>query len=344
MRTTIILLAFTLGLFSCDNPPKNYVTLSGKITNPKFDTLYISKGKTFQKKILVNQDGSFEDTLKVPNGDYKFNYGSEYGVIYLKNNNVSSMMFDLKDFYNTLVYGGDDADINNFAIQNYLLINKHFSPDMAYDTTKESMDSIVQNFKEDYEILKSRFKNVDSTHLANTNTINNGAIKSAEFLYTSKLALQSSLPQGHPSPVFENYDNVDGSKTSHSDFQGKYVYMVFWATWHAASKKYVPFLKQLEQVYKDKNIAFVGVSLDDARTSGTMEKAKETWEKSVANDSLPGIQLITNDGWKSDFVVNYQIKAIPRFVLIDPNGNIVSPDAPSPSNPKLIQLLNSLGL
>ncbi|HAT63123.1 MAG TPA: TlpA family protein disulfide reductase, partial [Flavobacteriaceae bacterium] len=49
-----------------------------------------------------------------------------------------------------------------------------------------------------------------------------------------------------------------------------------------------------------------------------------------------------DNDWNSKFVKDYYINGIPRFILIDPNGNIVTPDAPRPSNPKLKEMLNGL--
>lgn len=340
MRKIIVLVTIVLGFFTCKNEPKNYVTLSGTITNHQADTLYITDGRIYKKPIKINQDGSFIDTLNVETGDYRFNYGDEYGIIYLKNDNISSLNFNYKDFHNSLEYGGDDADINNFAIQNYRLINKYFSPDMAFDVTKEDIDSAIYNFKIDYEKLKLMFKNVDSLHIANNNIVVEKSFKSVEYLYTSKLALESALPKGSPSPLFENYKNYNGGTTSLSDFKGKYVYLIFWTTWHNASKKYLTSLEQL--VLKYKNIEFVCISLDDARTSGSLENAKKTWRKSINDNKFAGIHLFAENGWKSDFVEKYLIKATPRFVLIDQDGNVISADAPSPSNPKLIELFNSL--
>ena len=44
----------------------------------------------------------------------------------------------------------------------------------------------------------------------------------------------------------------------------------------------------------------------------------------------------------SQFVLDYRITGIPRFILIDPNGNIVSHDAPRPSEPELKHLFDEL--
>ena len=49
-------------------------------------------------------------------------------------------------------------------------------------------------------------------------------------------------------------------------------------------------------------------------------------------------------GQDYDFQKAYQINSIPRFILIDPKGNIVNANAPRPSEPRLKQLFTSLGI
>ncbi len=60
----------------------------------------------------------------------------------------------------------------------------------------------------------------------------------------------------------------------------------------------------------------------------------------VEEKELGGIQLFAPKGWKSDFVTDYRINGIPRFILIDPAGNIVSASAPRPSSDELIKLFD----
>ena len=69
-------------------------------------------------------------------------------------------------------------------------------------------------------------------------------------------------------------------------------------------------------------------------------KDHETWKKMIIEKELGGIQLFADNSWKSDFVKNYKINGIPRFILIDPAGNIVSADAPRPSSEDLIKMFD----
>ncbi|MEM9687640.1 MAG: TlpA disulfide reductase family protein, partial [Bacteroidota bacterium] len=143
-----------------------------------------------------------------------------------------------------------------------------------------------------------------------------------------------NLIKGKPSPVFA-YENHKGGTTALEDLKGKYVYVDVWATWCGPCKAEIPFLKKLEADYHDNNIEFVSISID-------MPNAYETWKKMVVEKELGGIQLIADNNWKSKFITDYAIEGIPRFILIDPDGNIVNADAPRPSNDKIRTLFDEL--
>jgi hypothetical protein len=70
----------------------------------------------------------------------------------------------------------------------------------------------------------------------------------------------------------------------------------------------------------------------------------DKWKTMVKEKDLHGVQLFAPNNWKSDFVTDYGIRGIPRFLLVDPEGMIVSSNAPRPSNPKLKKLFKELGI
>lgn len=89
--------------------------------------------------------------------------------------------------------------------------------------------------------------------------------------------------------------------------------------------------------FHGKNIEFVSTSIDVA-------KDHDAWVEMVKEKELGGIQLFADNDWKSQFVQDYAIEGIPRFILVDPDGNIVSADAPRPSSPKLVELFKELSI
>ena len=97
----------------------------------------------------------------------------------------------------------------------------------------------------------------------------------------------------------------------------------------------MPYLKQLEKRYHDKNVAFVSISVDK-------KEVKATWKQMVADKQLGGLQLFADKSFDSAFMDAYAVNSIPRFILIDPEGKIVNPEAPRPSFDKTRALLDGL--
>ncbi|MFD2916053.1 TlpA family protein disulfide reductase [Psychroserpens luteus] len=149
---------------------------------------------------------------------------------------------------------------------------------------------------------------------------------------TSTFEKNKNLIKGRPSPQFVNYENHKGGELSLTDLKGKYVYVDVWATWCGPCIKEIPSLKEVEKQFHSENIEFVSTSIDQV-------KDHDKWVSMVKDKDLGGVQLMADKDWSSKFVRDYGIQGIPRFILIDPNGNIVSADAPRPSDPKLVELL-----
>ena len=151
---------------------------------------------------------------------------------------------------------------------------------------------------------------------------------------TERYNLLKSLTPGKTSPTF-TYENHKGGETSLEDLKGKIVYVDVWATWCGPCKREIPFLKQLDKDFHGKDVAFVSISIDE-------KKDYEAWRTMVTEKELGGYQLMADNDWKSKFVADYGIKGIPRFILIDKEGNIINSDAPRPSSSKIRETLDGL--
>ncbi|MDR6783179.1 thiol-disulfide isomerase/thioredoxin [Pedobacter africanus] len=137
-----------------------------------------------------------------------------------------------------------------------------------------------------------------------------------------------------PAPDF-TYADADGKMVSLKSLRGKYVYIDVWATWCSPCKAEIPFLRKLEQELHHKNIYFVSLSVDKMTDHSK-------WVDYVKKHQLGGIQLISDKDFKADFVKQFNISGIPRFILIDPEGKIISGDAKRPSDPELRKQLDKL--
>lgn len=128
--------------------------------------------------------------------------------------------------------------------------------------------------------------------------------------------------------------DVNGKNVSLSDFKGKVVVVDVWATWCGPCKRELPHLKKITQDYQGKNVVFIGVSVDEP-------KDLEKWKQFIKDEKLTGVQIFAG-GFKSEVAQLYKIQTIPRFMVFDQRGNIVSTDAPRPSSNELRIMLDEL--
>ncbi len=328
----IIYLIAVLAIVSCKTESKDYVTFSGKITDQNSDSIVV-RNRTYSKTIKVNEDGTFSDTLKVATGVYSFFDGAESTSIFLKNGYDLNMTLDTKMFDETANYSGTGAEHSNFLAAKSLLEEKLLDIEnftsLKEDEIGPALDKVKADLNEFYTANKAIDSSLTKSAIGNLDPMINYYKSSVG----DQVYLKTKLVKGTESPVFQNYENNNGNTTSLSDLKGKYVYVDVWATWCGPCKREIPFLKEVEKKYHGKNIEFVSISVD-------APKDHEAWKKMIVEKELGGIQLFADNSWKSDFVKNYKINGIPRFILIDPNGNIVSADAPRPSSEDLIKMFD----
>lgn len=131
-----------------------------------------------------------------------------------------------------------------------------------------------------------------------------------------------AISAGKAAPVF-TASTLEGESVSLADFKGSLVYVDVWATWCGPCKAELPHLEELQEEMAGKNITFVSVSIDED---------KPAWEAMVQEKEMKGVQLWIEDAWDSALNDSYNIRSIPRFLLIDAEGNIVDATAPRPSS------------
>lgn len=110
--------------------------------------------------------------------------------------------------------------------------------------------------------------------------------------------------------------DADGRPISLASFRGKYVLVDFWASWCGPCRMENPNVVRVHNEFRNrKNFAILGVSLD---------KAKNEWQKAIADDSLDWTQVSDLKYWNSKAVETFQFQGIPFNVLIDPKGTIIA--------------------
>ncbi|NDI97973.1 TlpA family protein disulfide reductase [Flavobacterium sp. LaA7.5] len=305
-------------------------TFSAVIQNPNSDSLVI-RSKSMQKVIKAHKQGHFKETFPINAGLYQIYDGKEYSVLYLDNSYNLAMTVTGGKFLETLQFTGEGAAENNFLTKK-LLADKEF---------RKSLDDLPNEPGAAQKIVGDRTKELRSAleNPAINETFKNLMInvltqEQKQLEAIAKRAQDAQKMKGKPSPLFA-YENHKGGITNLKDLRGKYVYIDVWATWCGPCRKEIPHLQEIEKKYHDKDIVFVSISVDK-------EKDHDKWKKFVEKEALGGVQLIADKDWKSDFIAAYEIHSIPRFLLIDPKGNVMHSDAARPSDPALQELLDKL--
>lgn len=128
------------------------------------------------------------------------------------------------------------------------------------------------------------------------------------------LYAKTLLQPGRQAPDFLLKD-LNGKEYSLTDFRGRYVVLVFWASWCPDCRAELPDLRAMEEKYAEKNVQFLGISFDR-----TLEKLKEF----AAEEPLPGINLFDPLGKKdSKICAAYGVQWIPSLFLVAPDGRIL---------------------
>ena len=321
-------------------PHPEYVEISGKIINAKSKALSIYHMGGAKKEIAIAEDGSFKDTFKIVEHRNKVQImlqeDKAMAQLYTENGADMHMYANASDFKNSLEFSLDFSDINNYQNKKSLILSSDigFNKKTWYRLEKTAFDERMSILKE--ELLKAlqSFSNINPDQVASEKRFIESYIERLSLKYEEEHAFATKLAKGAPSPEFEGYENYDGSKTSLSDFKGKFVFIDVWATWCAPCKYEIPYLEAIEKEYHDKNIVFISMSVDK-------QKDKTKWRKMIEDKQMSGIQILAPKETSSDFTRTYNINSIPRFILIDPEGKIVDFDAPRPSNKEAITALLS---
>ena len=342
MKKISIALFTILIIAACNKEhSKEFLSLSGQLENNKDSMITITGRTGILKRIKINADGTFKDSLKVEKADiYTFETSTaNKAPIYLKNGFNLYLDGDADKFISSFQFSGEGASNSNFITAQILKIQNMGNPQTILNLDKEAFEKKVLSLKKEHDSLLSSFKNIDSALVTLVNQQTNQLITYLESNYANNL----NMAKGNPSPKFFDYIDAKGGKKSLDSFKGKYVYIDIWATWCGPCIREIPSLQKLEKEYHNKNITFVSISTDESvRSGGSWEAAEKKWRDFVKNRELSGVQLWS--GQDFSFQQAYQINAIPRFLLIDPNGNIVSANAPRPSDPNLKTLFTSLGI
>ena len=127
---------------------------------------------------------------------------------------------------------------------------------------------------------------------------------------------------------------LEGKLISLNDFKGKVVYVDVWASWCSPCLEEIPYAKKLHSAFQEDKVIFLNVSID---------RSREAWKKKLGNEKdWLGTHIILDQKEHDTFARNYKVIGIPKYLLIDQNGKIVSADASRPSSKSIKEEIKSL--
>jgi thiol-disulfide isomerase/thioredoxin len=247
----------------------------------------------------------------------KINFGSEDSILlYI-------------DKYRTFIY-----DYNQ-------LLSKSINGECSFLTLMRTAISVFKGRSEDYLLFvitkQAIDRSMDSAQII-LNEFNNNCKKTTYVEIIRKEAALKSLDHY----VFDK-EILDEEINKKSLFdviqktQRKFIYIDFWASWCIPCMNEMPLLNKLQQKYMNNNaIGFLYISLDKSNTEWSVGKFRAGGIMTKDNS-----YLLLN-GFKSKLATSFNIKSIPKYIIVNDRGKILDGDAPLPSDPKLTNLIEKV--
>jgi peroxiredoxin len=177
---------------------------------------------------------------------------------------------------------------------------------------KHHPNSVISTQTLFYEASHRRFTNEEVissflglSHEQQNSPIGQGILKSVSLYQNPK--------PGEKAPDFSVTDE-SGKTVKLSDFKGRTVVLLFWASWCGPCLKELPDLLQFYNGQRKSEVVFIAISLDND---------KESWASAVKKYKLPFTNVFDGKGWMSEPALIYGVSGIPDHFLIDANGVLV---------------------
>ena len=186
------------------------------------------------------------------------------------------------------------------------LIIEGVSPTSA-TATNEEIIALVKQLVKDNDLLNTLSKHID---------------------------LVNKLKAGQPFPALPALTDLNDKEVKYEQLplKGKLLFIDIWATYCPDCRKELPALEALQEDYKAQPITFVSISVD---------RDKEAWKTMAKEKKLGGIHLYASPETKELFKELYDLRSIPRYMLIDEKGNIINANLPMPSDKNLKELITA---
>jgi peroxiredoxin len=317
--------------------PEKFISLSDSILElklqllkeyviryPELDSTFIKTHKTDIKYAWATQRLLYPGYYALLRGKIA-DLPKDYHNSYLKDLDInnSSLLY-------SSVYQGFLEDYLDYRqvvyLQNNPQVEKLWYPESVARfrvIQQEFTDTLVKDFVL-FSSMSDHLDNFGTDHLETflTNFQLNCHNEDFKNLIDQKISKLKTLERGNPAPEFTAL-NSEKKTVSLSDYKGSLIYINLWATWSPWSLQEFPYWESLVRKFEDRGVRFISISMD-------FIKDLNNWKYVIENKNLQGIHLI-QDPESRIWYDQYFINDLPRYMLIDQDGNIISVHAPRPS-------------
>ena len=112
----------------------------------------------------------------------------------------------------------------------------------------------------------------------------------------------------------------------------EFTYIDIWAT---SCKPCIEEFAHLQNIYDQ----FSGKALNIVSLSVDFDRELPIWKKMVFENNFPWENYHLSNSMDSALLTELGVYTLPRYILLDPNGKIINPNAPRPSNVALVEYL-----
>ena len=141
---------------------------------------------------------------------------------------------------------------------------------------------------------------------------------------------------GSPAPNATLFDS-NGKAHTLSEYKGKVIVIDVWATWCSSCLAKMPaFIEMSKEFANNSNVKFLTVSID-------RKSVKKQWLATIEKRKMQELtNLFPDCETESQFESSYHISGVPRYIIIDQEGKIVSAYAPGPGEEMRKIIINTL--